>query len=158
MPSQTVPSPPYEERKTWMMSTVRRGGWTLKVYAIEAPGAESPKSLVEHALHFLEPRLPVPSSAEPACGFVILHAGDEALWLLVDLWARDILKHFLYRAPLASPEALESAPADGTAACVWELRVIQHERDAWVRHVLARPSEPDLEAYLADSIVLEAPR
>jgi hypothetical protein len=30
--------------------------------------------------------------------------------------------------------------------------VIGHERDAWVRHVLARPDGPDLEAYLDDRL------
>ncbi len=35
--------------------------------------------------------------------------------------------------------------------CVWELPPILHERDAWVRHMLA-PDAPDLDAYLADSL------
>ncbi|WTV74380.1 hypothetical protein OG885_08220 [Streptomyces sp. NBC_00028] len=35
--------------------------------------------------------------------------------------------------------------------CVWELPPILHERDAWVRHLLA-PEVPDLDAYLADSL------
>lgn len=35
--------------------------------------------------------------------------------------------------------------------CVWELPPIQHERDAWVRHLLA-PDTPDLDAYLVDSL------
>ncbi|MFC7647027.1 hypothetical protein ACFQX6_45695 [Streptosporangium lutulentum] len=35
--------------------------------------------------------------------------------------------------------------------CVWELPPILHERDAWVRHMLA-PGSPDLDAYLADSL------
>jgi hypothetical protein len=33
--------------------------------------------------------------------------------------------------------------------CVWELAVLEHERAAWVRHMLT-PAEPDLAAYLAD--------
>ncbi|MDX3248064.1 hypothetical protein PV408_41475 [Streptomyces sp. ME18-1-4] len=38
--------------------------------------------------------------------------------------------------------------------CVWELPPILHERDAWVRHMLAptAPDIPDLDAYLADSL------
>jgi hypothetical protein len=35
-------------------------------------------------------------------------------------------------------------------ACVWELAVLDHERRAWVRHVLARPHGPDAGAYLRD--------
>jgi hypothetical protein len=32
---------------------------------------------------------------------------------------------------------------------VWELAPLEHERSAWVRHVLT-PDEPDLDAYVAD--------
>ena len=32
---------------------------------------------------------------------------------------------------------------------MWELAPLVHERDAWVRHMLA-PDQPDLDAYLAD--------
>jgi hypothetical protein len=35
--------------------------------------------------------------------------------------------------------------------CVWELAIVAHERDAWVRHMLA-PGQPDLDGYLADSL------
>ena len=34
--------------------------------------------------------------------------------------------------------------------CVWELGVLEHERTAWIRHVLA-PDRPDLAGYLADT-------
>jgi hypothetical protein len=35
--------------------------------------------------------------------------------------------------------------------CVWELPPIQHERDAWVRHLLA-PDVADLDGYLTDAM------
>jgi hypothetical protein len=35
--------------------------------------------------------------------------------------------------------------------CVWELPPIQHERDAWVRHMLL-PVEPHLAGYLSDAM------
>ncbi|GAB3816149.1 hypothetical protein GCM10027605_64710 [Micromonospora zhanjiangensis] len=34
--------------------------------------------------------------------------------------------------------------------CVWELGVFEHERGAWIRHVLD-PDEPDLDGWLADT-------
>ena len=37
------------------------------------------------------------------------------------------------------------------AGCVWELTVLEHERAAWVEHMLV-PDEPDLDAYLADGV------
>ena len=35
--------------------------------------------------------------------------------------------------------------------CVWELPPIPHERDAWVRHLLA-PDVADLDGYLTDAM------
>lgn len=35
-------------------------------------------------------------------------------------------------------------------ACVWELVVTAHERDAWVRHMLT--ARPDAPTYLADAL------
>jgi hypothetical protein len=42
----------------------------------------------------------------------------------------------------------QPVPPDGPTACVWELLAFEHERGAWVEHVLARPADPDLEGYL----------
>jgi hypothetical protein len=35
--------------------------------------------------------------------------------------------------------------------CVWELPPLEHERSAWVRHLI-EPERPDLPAYLADAL------
>lgn len=50
-----------------------------------------------------------------------------------------------------SPRKHSITPNLPWIGCVWELPPILHERDAWVRHILA-PQVPDLTAYLADSL------
>ena len=42
--------------------------------------------------------------------------------------------------------------ATGPAACVWDLRVIGFERDAWLSKVLRNPSGPDIDAYLSERL------
>jgi hypothetical protein len=81
-------------------------------------------------------------------GFCIVHAGEEAVWLLVHWWiSGGILCQQMYSAPLAQPERFQ--PVQGPfIACVWELEVTAHERGAWMRHVLREA--PDTDAYLAD--------
>ncbi|MET9828125.1 hypothetical protein ABZ078_02180 [Streptomyces sp. NPDC006385] len=49
------------------------------------------------------------------------------------------------------PELLPEPDGTPPATFVGELPPILHERDAWVRHLLA-PRVPDLDAYLADSL------
>lgn len=52
------------------------------------------------------------------------------------------------------PEAFDLPITDTLVACTWELAVVQHERDAWVRHVQARGPGADVPAYRHD--VLDA--
>ena len=42
--------------------------------------------------------------------------------------------------------------ATGPAACVWDLRVIGFERDAWLSKVLRNPGGPDIDAYLFERL------
>jgi hypothetical protein len=46
-----------------------------------------------------------------------------------------------------------ATPAD-PIACVWDLSIVAHEREAWIRHVLAA-DVPDLNAYLDDQLDAE---
>lgn len=85
-----------------------------------------------------------------------LHSGAEALWVIVAWWDLDILYHRLFRADLGS-SALSAVAPGGPTACVWELLAIDHERQAWVRHVLSRPETPDYDAYLASAIRIPDP-
>lgn len=44
---------------------------------------------------------------------------------------------------------------DGLAPCIWELEVINHERNSWIKNILKQAANPNFEAYLTDSITLE---
>lgn len=81
-------------------------------------------------------------------GFCMVHVGQEAVWLLVDWWITGgIACQRMLSAPLARPG--DYTPVQAPAlACVWELVVTAHERDAWVRHMLTAAPAP--QAYLGD--------
>ena len=83
-------------------------------------------------------------------GYCIAHVGEEAVWLLVDWWrAGGIVCQKLLSAPLSSPADFKTVQAP-FLACVWELAVIGHERDAWVRNMMR--AAPDAQGYLADRL------
>ena len=46
---------------------------------------------------------------------------------------------------------MRPATPEDPIACVWDLSVIAHEREAWIRHMLAKPSGVDAEGYLGDA-------
>ena len=52
------------------------------------------------------------------------------------------------------PLSFEPVPPGGPTACVWELAVHAHERDASVAHVLNPPDGPDYDAYLVATLTV----
>jgi hypothetical protein len=134
------------------------GGRRIKRYHVtQDPAGIDPA--VEAAAFAILPRLlPEPDGTPPA-SFVVLHrGGDGSSYLNAYSWAWDNALHFA-GAAAAQPEL--GCPDDDPThfvrlessliGCVWELPPVLHERDAWVRHMLA-PDHPDLDAYLADSL------
>ncbi|MEV0430930.1 nuclear transport factor 2 family protein [Micromonospora sp. NPDC050495] len=76
--------------------------------------------------------------------------------MIIGRWELDLLYHQLFRAELGGTD-FQRVPSGGPTACVWELLAINHERQAWVEHVLRRPADPDVAAYLAATVQIPAP-
>ena len=133
-----------------MVATSTISNRRFKVYTIHAAGKSVDQRVVEAAIEFVAKQTQLPAK-DSGFGFVTIHFGDS-IWLLVDVWKEDILCHFLFRSDYSDPKNFVDGPSDGTSACVWELEVTKHERDAWVKHVMSRPSQPEFEEYLNDSL------
>lgn len=135
----------------------RMGLWTLgdfrcKAYAILADGQVMPDAACQAAARdYLAADLPAAAVREGDAfplGFAMLHAGATALFLLGDWWAHDDV--ICQRTAIASGPGAPFVSADDRPllACLWEMVVLSHERDAFVRH-LAK-ADPDIDAYLTD--------
>lgn len=88
-------------------------------------------------------------------GFVIVHLADDGWYLLLSRWNNaNNLRHRV-RALDAGPAGLRARAMDDAEiiACVWELRLVLHEVDAWIASVLLPPGDvvtpQAAEAYLA---------
>jgi hypothetical protein len=141
----------FTERRTRLIRTVSLQGWQLKVYAITMRGP-LPDAIVTAALAQLEPELPAVEA--PGVRFVIIHDGEQAVWLLSNHWHDDIIFQGVYRADHADPTHFVPIPRGGPTTCLHELKIHCHEAQALIGHVLA-PPEPDVPAYLADHFHLE---
>ncbi|WOI55769.1 hypothetical protein [Palleronia sp. LCG004] len=81
-------------------------------------------------------------------GFAVIHEGVAGTWLLLDWWAHgDIL---CQRLSFDDGAGFASVDARPLTACVWELPVLMHERDAWIRHMMQGAPSPN--GYLADRL------
>jgi hypothetical protein len=145
----------YDVRPIRFLELWRESGWTLKVYGI-AYGRERPREeLVEAAKAVARKRLTGSTSEQNhyGVGFLGVHDGRGANFVFVDYWAdEDELHHHLYVSPSAEPASLEDVTSTELIACTWDLRVLSFERDAWVEAVLANPSGPNMEGYLAHTL------
>ncbi|GIF07103.1 hypothetical protein [Actinoplanes siamensis] len=126
------------------------GGWTVKHYGISALRDTPPEPVRAMGRLAVARSLPREFSGALRQAYCVLHEDQDGCYAVVGWWSpnRVILHSRTWLADwdeLAAPR-----PAGGHAtACVWELLVMAHERDAWLRHVI-RPAQPDLDAYRAD--------
>jgi hypothetical protein len=123
----------------------------LKVYGI-AYGRSLPRpELIAAAKTAAAQRIElIPESMRHySVGFFGIHDGKTANFVFVDWWAdENELHHHVFTSPSNEPERLNYVTPTGLAACVWDLRVIGFERQAWLETILNAPNGPDLEAYL----------
>lgn len=134
-----------------------RHGWRLKRYEITLDGRDIASEIRVGAEAAIDRHL-IAMAIEPTVGFVVLHAGEDAIWLLINLWHGELLHQVTLSASLNTPGVFAPVGANGPSACVWELRVIAREREAYVQHVLLAPTDPArADIYLSDSSGAQIP-
>jgi hypothetical protein len=86
--------------------------------------------------------------------FVTVHQADLFNQIIVDWWERvNELRHRVFKADPGSPTEFREITASGEAFCVWELKVIAHERDAWTELLQSSlPLEARMQSYLASCL------
>lgn len=146
---------PYKKRAVRFLEVWRNGKWQIKVYGI-AHGRLTPRpELIAAAKDVANQRLEsVPGSIQHYfVGFLSVHDGRTANFVFVDWWAdENELHHHAYVSPTNQPSRLAYVTPTGLTACVWDLRVMAFERQAWLDNVLKRPAGPDLDAYLRHTL------
>ena len=145
----------YEPRQITALGIEGVDGWRMKLYGI-AYGRELPRpELLEAALVAASRRLPQPPVAEARYGVGVIgvHDGRGGNFVFVDWWEQENeLHHHVFFSSAEEPGQLRTAVEADPIACAWDLVVIAHEREAWVRHVLANADGPSLAQYLADQL------
>jgi hypothetical protein len=142
---------PYAPRPIRFLELWQPGNWRVKVYGI-AYGRAAPRAeLIDAAKHFAERTLATAADATAhySVGFLGIHDGRTSNFVFADWWAdENELHHRVFISPTDEPANLVDRTATGPAACVWDLRVIGFERDAWLETVLRNPAGPSFDNYL----------
>ena len=149
---------PFTEKFLTVPPPFEVAGRLIKRYYVTADLSGIAPDVEKAAYAILPELLPEPDGTPPAT-FVVVHRGnDDGSYINAYSWVWDNVLHYANAA--AGQPALGCPDHDPThfvrpelpwIGCVFELPPIQHERDAWVRHMLV-PEIPDLDAYLIDSL------
>ena len=132
------------------------GSWRLKVYTISSK-EEIDSSYLETALRCAELEISEYERDDHyAVGFVTIHIAEQFNQIIIDWWANENeLRHQVYKSTPGNKQDFTKITASGEAFCIWELRVIGFEREAWLEHVIhANPllSNEIEEAYLSEEL------
>jgi hypothetical protein len=150
---------PYRPRPIRFLEVWQVQGWRFKVYGIAYERELPRQALVQAAKQVVPEQLAHFSAGinQYQVGFLGIHDGRGTNFVFVDFWAdENELHHHVFISPAERPEALDYVAPGGVLGCVWDLRVLAFERQAWIDTVLANPRGPDLEAYLAYQLDEEA--
>jgi hypothetical protein len=155
MNNSTTLSVPYEKRPIRFLELWEHDKWRIKIYGI-AYGRATPRAqLIGAAKHVATQRLAsVPDFMRHySVGFLGIHEGRSANFVFVDWWAdENELHHHVYVSPTEEPGRFTYVTPTGLVACVWDLRVMAFEREAWVHNILQRSDQPDFDGYLGQRL------
>ena len=143
---------PYQARPIRCMELWQIAGWRIKVYGIAYQRPSPRQALLAAAKTVALPHLSQAAEKHNhyGVGFLGVHDGRGANFVFLDYWAdENELHHHVYVSPTDQPAQMEYITPTGLTACVWDLRVMCFERQAWLETVLANPAGPDIDAYLA---------
>jgi hypothetical protein len=124
-------------------------GWKMKLYSIVYREENRSELLAQQSRKLPETELPPIGDGNYGLGFLIVHHGKDANFVLLDWWCNENeLRHQVYYSTKEQPGQLIRQNSSSPIACVWDLGVIYHERNAWVRHMMK--NQPDVTGYLND--------
>jgi hypothetical protein len=143
-----MPDFAYKPRSVRFLELWSHGDWRLKLYGIAYDRDRPDPALVQRAKELAVAPLAA-ATDHYGVGFIGVHQGKTAHFIFVDWWARENeLNHHVFISSLDDPLVFEDATPAGVAACVWDLALIAHERDAWVETVLQTGGAHGFDDYL----------
>ena len=140
----------YQKRKIQFVRLLIINDWRFKLYGITYQNEYPNQDLIKVAEQTVRERIKqIPSSQRNYhVGFVGIHDGKTANFIFIDWWAdENELHHHIYISSKQKPTDLEYKTPTGLTACVWDLQLINFERNAWTRLVL-QPENPRFDKYL----------
>jgi hypothetical protein len=137
----------YHQRRAEFVSEERIGDWRLKLYGLARPDKGVRPELIETTRRLAAECLPPVGETDHGTAFAIAHDANFPIALVYWWHAENELHQRQWAGRPDDPVNLAPMTHPG-AGCVWEMGVIQFERNAWIEDVIGNPAGPDLDAYM----------
>lgn len=144
----------YTTRPIRFLEVYNYNDWQIKLYSISIHSEFVSKENIEKTKQQLDNWL---SKSEVydletyKIATLILHEGKEGCFAIINWWIdENMLQNFVYLMDVSNEYKLFSD--NGITTCVWEIAIIWHERNAWVKHVLMKNENPDFQAYINEQL------
>ncbi len=143
---------PYRARNIAFLEHLASEAWTVKLYTISVQESFVAKDFLIYVKAQI-PQLLAAAADHHDQAFLVVHEATDGIWTLVNWWTGgEMLRTQTYFTPSEASNQLELLPNVGSMSCVWEMAVIQHERKAWIQHILQATPKPHIERYNQDII------
>ena len=148
----------YQKRKIAFRELLNINDWKVKSYTITKNNFFQAESVYKNTLKLLPEWLEMENSFNAKhdnAAFLIFHEATEGVFILVNWWVgQNMLNSHVFVVRHGRPGVPEKISGDGLVACVWEMEVMNHERMAWLNHMM-KPMMPSFANYLKDTITTE---
>lgn len=145
----------YEPRPIRFLGLWKIEKWQMKAYGIAFQREKPQPKLIAAAKEIARDRLSQVSATleHYRVGFIGIHEGKTANFVFVDWWAdENELHNHVYVSSPDDPVNYTYKTPMGMLGYVWNLRIMFHERQAWINTVLKNETGADIEAYLEQTL------
>lgn len=145
----------YKTREIKFKEIVKTDDWIVKLYTISKDEHFKSNIVYLNAVNKLPEWLNKRNSFDASndkIAFLIIHSGTEGVFSIINWWVgKNMLNTHIFISKHSEPDKFKLISGDGLSPCIWELEVINHERNSWIKNVLKKSDFPDYEEYLNDN-------
>ncbi|MBX7174026.1 MAG: hypothetical protein K1X72_23850 [Pyrinomonadaceae bacterium] len=142
----------YKPRKIELHHLETVNNWHIKVYSITFKNKFGADKVLANAIKNLPKWLEKTNLLgleTYKIAFLIVHEGRDGVWTLFNWWiGENMLQSVTFYTSFDDANEFEETPQKGGMACVWELEIIDFERNMWIKYILKKAENPDFAGYL----------
>ncbi len=145
----------YQPRKIDFKEVLTIHDWAIKVYTITKDRYLNNSEIFDAVKNELSNWLNLKNCfnyKNDKIGFLIIHFGTEGIFSIINWWVgQNMLNTHIFFSDYSNPKIFNKVSGDGLAPCVWELEVINFEKNSWTEHVLKKFPSPEFRKYIEDN-------